>query len=223
MVAGILGIKMRVPYTLGDMASDTQGLLAALGIRSAHVVGASMGGMIAQILAARHGECVQSLTSMMSTSGSRSVPPPQGRILRHILFRHRKNMSRDATIDYLVDFHGLIASPVYKTPPEEVRRRITSWVDRSNDHAAIIRQFAAMTADGDRTDLLRTIGRPTLVIHGSADPLISVAGGQHTAECIPNARLHVIDGMAHDLPEQLVPELAGVIAAHCAAEVRAGR
>ena len=132
-------------------------------------------------------------------------------------------MSRDATIDYLIDFHGLIASPVYKTPPEEVRRRITSWVDRSNDHAAIIRQFAAMTADGDRTDLLRTIGRPTLVIHGSADPLISVAGGQHTAECIPNARLHVIDGMAHDLPEQLVPELAGVIAAHCAAEVGAGR
>jgi len=217
MFASIFGIKLNVPYTLGDMALDAKGLLDALGIRRAHIVGASMGGMIAQILAARHGECVASLTSMMSTSGSRSVSPPKGRVLRHILFRHRKNMPRDTMIRYLVDFHKLIASPVYKTPPEEVRERVTSWVDRDNDTAANVRQFAAMSADGDRTELLRTIERPTLVIHGSHDPLISVDGGVDTAECIPNARLLVIDGMAHDLPEQLIPRLADEIAAHCAA------
>ncbi len=218
MFASIFGIKLKVPYTLGDMALDTKCLLGALGIRRAHIVGASMGGMIAQILAARHGECVATLTSMMSTSGSRSVTPPQGRVLRHVLFRHRKNMQRDEMIRYLVDFHKLIASPVYKTHPDEVRERITSWVERDNDPAANVRQFAAMTAGGDRTEILRTIEHPTLVIHGSHDPLISLDGGKHTAECIPNARLHVIAGMAHDLPEQLIPELANVIATHCAAD-----
>jgi pimeloyl-ACP methyl ester carboxylesterase len=97
-----------------------------------------------------------------------------------------------------------------------MRQRVTSWVDRNVDPAGNIRQFAAMATSGDRTELLRTIERPTLVIHGEDDPLIPVGGGRHTAECVANAQLHVISGMGHDLPEQLIPELVSVIASHCA-------
>lgn len=217
MFASILGIRLKVPYTLGDMALDTVGLLDALDVRRAHVVGASMGGMIAQILAAGHAPRVASVTSIMSTSGSRRLPGPRPRVLRHVLFRHRKNMQPDDMIRYLVRFWELIASPGFPTPIEEITRRITSWVRRDSDPAANIRQFAAMAASGDRTELLGRVACPALVVHGADDPLIPVQGGRHTAECIANAGLCVIDGMAHDLPEQLVPQLAERIALHCTA------
>ena len=217
MFASIFGIKLKVPYTLGDMALDTVGLLDALNIERAHVVGASMGGMIAQILAARHGGRIASLTSLMSTSGSRRLPGPRPRVLRHVLFKHRKKMREEDMIRYLVDFWTLIASPKYPTPAADILGKVTSWVRCDSDPNANIRQFAAMAANGDRTELLGTIGCPALVIHGAHDPLIRVEGGHHTADCIQNAELHVVDGMGHEIPEQLVPPIAERIAQHCGA------
>jgi len=217
MFGSLLGIKPKVPYSLDDMALDTIGLLDALNIRQAHIVGASMGGMIAQIMAAKHANRVKSLTSIMSTTGSRKLPGPRPKVLRHALFKHRKNLDRDGMIEYLVGFWQLNASPAYPMPEEERRQRVTSWIDRDVDPAANIRQFAALATSGDRTQLLGSIERPTLVIHGEDDPLIPVDAGRHTAQCIANAKLHLIPGMGHDLPEQLIPEFVRVIASHCAA------
>ena len=120
-------------------------------------------------------------------------------------------------IRYFVDFWTLIASPNYPTPPAEILGKVTSWVRRDSDPKANVRQFAAMAADGDRTEMLGNIGCPTLVIHGAHDPLIRLECGQHTADCIQNAALHVVDGMGHEIPEQLVPPIAERIAQHCGA------
>jgi len=210
-----------VPYTLDDMALDTIALCDALDIRKAHIVGASMGGMIAQIIAAKHADRVKSLTSIMSTSGSRKLPGPRPKVLRHALFKHKKNFDRDGMIRYLVEFWQLNASPAYPMPVEERRQRVTSWVERNFDPVASIRQFAAMATSGDRTEVLGTIDRPTLVIHGEDDPLIPVEAGRHTAQCIAGAKLHVFPGMGHDLPEQLIPEFVSLIASHCTAAEQA--
>jgi pimeloyl-ACP methyl ester carboxylesterase len=216
MAANLLGIRLKTPYTLDDMALDAAGLLDALGIEQAHIVGASMGGMIAQIMAAKHARYVKSLASLMSTSGNRKLRGPRPDVLRHILFKRKQNMDHDAMIEYLVGLWQLIGSPEYPTALEETRHRVTSWVDRNHDPAGSVRQFAAMAADGDRTPLLGTIQCSTLVIHGEEDPLIRADGGRHTAECIRNAKLHVISGMGHHLPEVLIPSIAELIARHCA-------
>lgn len=217
LFAALLGIPIRTPYTLHDMAGDAVGVLEELRIDSAHIVGASMGGMIAQILAATQGERTRSLVSMMSTSGKRGLKPPKSTLMRHVLFGQRKDMTRDDFVVALVRFSGLVASPGYPTPADERLRRVTSWVERNFDMAASFRQFAAMAACGDRTPLLELIRRPSLVIHGEDDPLIRVDGGRHTASSIPDARLEVIPGMGHDMPESLVPRLVDMIASHCAA------
>ena len=215
MAASLIKVKLKTPYSLEDMALDAVGLLDALRIRDAHVVGASMGGMIAQIAAAKHAGRVLSLTSLMSTSGKYGLPGPRPRVLRHVLLGHKKNMSAEAMRDFIFGLWKLTASPGYPTPADEKHRLITSWIARNSDPAANIRQFAAMAANGDRSALLRTIRRPTLVIHGADDPLIQVAGGQHTASCIAGASLQVIPGMGHDLPDQLIPKMAEMIASHC--------
>ena len=212
-----LGLRPSVPYSLDDMAMDTLGLMDALDINRAHVVGASMGGMIAQIIAAKHPDRVASLTSIMSTSGNRKLPGPRPKVLRHAVFKNRKNFTREQTIEYLIEFFQMNASPAYPITLEERRERITAWLNRSFDPAGTARQFAAMATTPDRTELLGTIKIPTLVIHGAEDPLIPAECGRHTAQCIRNADLHVIPGMGHDLPEQLIPQLAGLIASHCAA------
>lgn len=215
MFASLIKIKLKTPYTLDDMALDAIGLLDALQIRDAHIVGISMGGMIAQIAAARHASRVRSLTSIMSTSGKYGLPGPRPRVLKQVLFGHKKNMQAEAMTDFVFDLWKLTASPDYPTAMDEKRRLIASWIERNCDSSANIRQFAAMAANGDRTELLRTIRRPALVIHGEADPLIPAEGGRHTASCIEGAQLRVMPGMAHDLPEQLMPVMAEMIASHC--------
>ena len=215
MAASLIKVKLKTPYTLEDMALDAIGLLDTLGIRDAHIVGASMGAMIGQIIAAKHASRVSSLVSIMSTSGKYGLPGPRPRVLRHVLFGHKKNMSAEAMRDFIFGLWMRTASPGYPTPVDEKRDLIASWIERNCDPAANVRQFAAMAANGDRTPLLRTIRRPTLVIHGADDPLIPVAGGQHTASCIEGASLQVISGMGHDLPDQLVPKMAEMIASHC--------
>lgn len=214
LVRASLGLPARAPYSLDDMARDTVGLLDALGIRSAHVVGASMGGMIAQLLAAGHPERVSTLTSIMSTTGAPLLPQPRGHVRRQLLRRPANPADVDSVTEHLVRMFTLIGSPAYPTPPDELRQRIRRSVERGYHSAGVARQLVAVIADGDRSLRLRRISCPTLVIHGRADPLVPFACGVDTAVKIPNSRLVPIDGFGHDFPPQLFERLGDLIASH---------
>jgi len=213
--AARLGLPVLAPYSLEDMAKDTVALMDALGIGKAHVVGASMGGMIAQVLAARFPHRVFSLTSMMSASGRRKGARPRKEALRVFLRRPPAHADVAAVIAYLVDVFTVIGSPGFPTERPLLQQRITGWVRRAYDPAGTTRQLLAVMASGDRRRLLQRIVAPTLVIHGADDPLVPVEAGRDTARNIPGARLLVIDGMGHDLPDALLPRLAKEIAGHC--------
>lgn len=215
MAAAALGLPVRTPYTLEDMAADTVGLMDSLGIARAHIVGASMGGMIAQVLAAKFPQRVLSLSSIMSTSGNRRVSKPTRPARKALLARPADPKDTDAVIEHLVETFGVIGSPGYPTPREELRQRIGRSVRRAYHPAGVARQLLAVIASGDRRKQLRTILAPTLVIHGAADPLVPLAAGRDTARHIPGAELLVIEGMGHDFPEALMPRLATAIADHC--------
>ena len=215
MAAAALGLPVRTPYTLDDMAGDTIGLMDSLGIARAHIVGASMGGMIAQVLAAKFPQRVQSLTSIMSTSGNRRVSKPTKPARKALLSRPADPKDPDSVIEHLVEMFGIIGSPAYPSTREELRLRLGHSVRRAYYPAGVARQLLAVIAAGDRRKQLRTIGAPTLVIHGADDPLVPLAAGRDTAQHIPGASLLVIDGMGHDFPEALMPRLATAIADHC--------
>ncbi|MFA4970316.1 MAG: alpha/beta fold hydrolase [Sulfuritalea sp.] len=215
MAASALGLPVRTPYTLEDMAGDTVGLMDKLGIARAHIVGASMGGMIAQVLAAKFPQRVLSLTSIMSSSGNRKVSKPSKPARKVLLTRPADPKDPESVIDHLVEMFGVIGSPGYPSTHEELRSRIGASVRRAYDPAGVARQLLAIIASGDRRKLLRTIAAPTLVIHGAADPLVPLAAGRDTAQNIPGASLLVIDGMGHDFPSALMPRLATAIADHC--------
>ncbi len=213
--AARLGLPVLAPYSLEDMAKDTVALMDALGIEKAHVVGASMGGMIAQVLAARFPSRVLSLTSMMSASGRRKGARPKKEALQVFLHRPPPHADAAAVIAYLVEVFTVIGSPGFRTEPRLLEERITGWVRRAYDPAGTTRQLLAVVASGDRRRLLHRIVAPTLVIHGADDPLVPVEAGRDTARNVPGAKLVVIDGMGHDLPDALLPKLASEIAAHC--------
>jgi pimeloyl-ACP methyl ester carboxylesterase len=215
MAAAALGLPVRTPYALEDMAGDTIGLMDSLGIARAHIVGASMGGMIAQVLAAKFPQRVQSLTSIMSTSGNRRVSKPTKPARKALLSRPADPKDPESVIDHLVEMFGIIGSPAYPSTREELRLRLGHSVRRAYYPAGVARQLLAVIAAGDRRKQLRTIGAPTLVIHGADDPLVPLAAGRDTAQHIPGASLLVIDGMGHDFPEALMPRLATAIADHC--------
>jgi proline iminopeptidase len=208
-----VGWPLRPPYRLDDMADDALGVLSALGVARAHVVGVSMGGMIAQILAARHPGRVLSLTSIMSSSGRRGLPGPS-RAVRQAFARRPASADVDALVEQSVRLLQLIGSPAYPTPEKQLRRRVARSLRRNCCPAGVVRQMLAVTASGDRSGLLGTITVPTLVIHGAADPLVPLACGVDTAERVPGARLEVIEGMGHDLPAQLLERLIALIDAH---------
>jgi proline iminopeptidase len=210
-----LGLPVRAPYTLGDMAADTAGLLDALKIERAHIVGASMGGMIAQVFAARYPQRTLSLTSIMSSSGNKKVSRAKKEAMQALLSRPADPKDEDSVIEHLVGVFGVIGSPGYPAEHGELRQRIGRSVRRGYYPAGTARQLLAILASGDRRRLLASIEAPTLVIHGAADPLVPVAAGRDTAHHIKGARLMVIDGMGHDLPTVLLPQLADAIAAHC--------
>jgi proline iminopeptidase len=210
-----LKLPVRAPYTLDDMAADTVGLLDALGIPRAHIVGASMGGMIAQVVAAGHPQRVLSLTSIMSSSGHSKVSRAKPGAMQALLSRPSDPEDPDSVVEHLVGVFGIIGSPGYPTDQGELRQRIERGVRRSNYPAGIARQLLAIIASGDRRRLLAKITAPTLVIHGADDPLVPVAAGRDTAHHIKGAQLMVIDGMAHDLPPGLLPTLVDAIASHC--------
>ena len=201
-----------VLYTLSDMATDSAGLLRELGIAPAHVVGASMGGMIAQTLAAEHPDVVLSLVSIMSTTGNRWKGQPKFSIYRYLL--RRAPEEREAFIEYNTKLFETIGSRGLPFDRDRVRDMVARSYDRGRDPAAPGRQLGAIIASGDRTAQLRTIRAPTLVIHGSKDPLIRRSGGKATARAIPGARLMVVEGMGHDLPDAAWPQLVEAIAGH---------
>jgi len=212
-VKAAVGLPVRSAYTLEDMADDAAGLLAALGVTRAHVVGVSMGGMIGQILAVRHPERVLTLTSIMSSSGRRHLPRATAKA-RAALLRQPKGTDRSALVEYLVDLFRTIGSPAYPTPERQLRERIARSLDRGVNMDGVLRQLVAIVANGDRSRVLRAIRAPTLVIHGAADPLLPPACGEDTARLIPGARFELIEGLGHDLPPALIERFLALIDAH---------
>ncbi len=215
MAAAALHLPVRTAYTLADMADDTLRLMDSLGIAQAHIVGASMGGMIAQVLAAKHPQRVLSLTSIMSTSGNRKLSKPSKAAGKALLTRPADPGNTELVIEHLVHAFGVIGSPGYPSTREELRQRIGRSVRRAYDPAGVARQLVAVIASGDRRRQLQQIKAPTLVIHGADEPLVPLAAGRDTAQHIAGARLEVIPGMGHDLPVVLLPRLATLIADHC--------
>ncbi|MRX06416.1 alpha/beta fold hydrolase [Pseudoduganella sp. FT25W] len=209
----LLGLKQSAPYTLYDMADDAVALLDALGLARAHLVGVSMGGMIAQIMAARFPDRTLSLTSIMSTSGRRGLPGPTASA-RNAMMRSSDPSDRKATVDRVVNVYKVIGSPSFPTPERVMRANIERAIDRGANPDGVARQMVAIVAAGDRTALLRKIRCPAMVIHGAADPLLPVACGVDTAEAILGARLHIIEGMGHDLPQQLNERLLALLDQH---------
>ncbi len=205
------GDHSRVAYRLADMAEDTAGLLDALGLDSAHVAGASMGGMIAQTLAIRHPERVRSLTSIMSTTGDPAVGAPAEAALGVLLAPPATD--RESAVQRAVDTYRVIGSPGFEFDEHGLRERAGLSFDRAYNPAGVARQLAAILAGPDRTADLARVAVPTLVVHGEQDALIDVSGGRATAAAIPGAELLVVDGMGHDLPRAVWPELVDRITA----------
>jgi pimeloyl-ACP methyl ester carboxylesterase len=210
----LLRRPIKAPYSLADMAKDAEGVLGALGISSAHVVGASMGGMIAQLMAYHHPEKVRSLTSLMSTSGDRGLPRARRDVTRQVFMARPPANDREALIRHLVRTRSMIASPGYPRSEKQWRDIVVAALERSFYPPGFGRQLAAVIADRSRASRLRKIRVPTLVIHGKDDPLVPVEHGVDTARHIPGARLEIIEGMGHDLPPALDETLTSLIAAH---------
>ncbi|WP_181771364.1 alpha/beta fold hydrolase [Amycolatopsis pittospori] len=200
------------PYLLSDLASDVTGLFDALGFERAHVVGASMGGMIVQQLAIDSPERLLSLTSIMSTTGDPSVGHPEPAALAGLT--RPPATTREQAIEDGVTWFKLVGSPGHPSDEEFLRMKAARNYDRANHPAGALRQAAAVVASGDRTAKLREVRVPTLVIHGESDPLINVSGGKATAEAIPGAELVLYPGMGHELPRQLWAPIAETIVAH---------
>lgn len=213
---GKLGITPKVPYTLVDMADDGAGLLGALDIDQAHIVGASMGGMIAQRFAAHHSEKVLSLTSIFSTTGNPKLPAAKKEAMKALVTRPQ-SMEEEALVEHGMYLSRTIGSPGYPSDPERLRQRVTENVRRSVYPEGPTRHLSAIVADGDRRPILKDITAPTLVLHGEDDPLVPVEGGRDTAAHIPGAKLKTIPGWGHDLPLALVDEVADAIAQHAKA------
>jgi pimeloyl-ACP methyl ester carboxylesterase len=196
-------------YTLEDMAADSVGLLDALGIKAAHIVGASMGGMIAQLVAIHYPDRVLSLVSIMSTTGDRRVGKPQPKMMMRLMRKTRRE--REAYIADHLETYRAIGSQAYDFEEEYKRQRAGRLFDRGVYPAGSARQLGAVASAADRTEALASVRTPTTVIHGDADPLVDISGGRATAEAIPDARLVIFPGMGHDLPRALWPEIIEAI------------
>lgn len=209
VLAAVAGDAASAAYTLADMADDATGLLEAIGIDAAHVVGASMGGMIAQWLAIRHPSNTLSLTSIMSTTGDRTVGLPTPEALETILRPPAQSM--EESIERAVDSYRRFASPGFSPEVDRVRMREERQHRRCWYPQGATRQLLAILASGDWTSRLRSVRAPALVIHGDSDPVITPDGGEATARAIPGAELLLIPGMAHDIPEPLWPTVFDAI------------
>jgi pimeloyl-ACP methyl ester carboxylesterase len=206
------GRRATSAYTLADMAEDTFGLMDHLGIESAHLVGASMGGMIGQEMAIRRPQRVRSLVSMMSTTGNRWIGSPSFKAWGILLAKYPR--TREQYVRRAVKTVRVIGSPRFPMDQKRIEELAGEMYDRGHNTAGIIRQMHAISASGDRTAALRRLDLPTTVLHGSADPLARPAAGRATAAAIPGARLRIFEGMGHDLPRELWPDFVDEIAAN---------
>jgi pimeloyl-ACP methyl ester carboxylesterase len=212
MAAAAQGEKAEAPYVLSDMARDVAGLLDAIGWKSAHVVGVSMGGMIAQTLAIEHPGRVRSLTSMMSSTGAPGLPGPSAEAAMVLMTPPPPD--REGAIASAIQAFKTIGSPGYPIDEAFLRQRAAAAYDRGFHPLGIGRQLAAILASGSRREGLANVRVPTLVIHGREDILVPLPCGEDTAKSVPGARLEVIDGMGHDRPPALWPKLVELISEH---------
>lgn len=208
---GRIGLPQQAAYGLNDMARDVVGLLDALGIEQAHIVGASMGGMIAQILAARHGHRVASLTLIMTSSGHPRLPGPDWK-LQLRMTRGPSDRSREGRIRYGMETWRAIGSPDYPASEEALRAKVETSFDRGFYPAGMMRQLHAILASGSRARLIRQIEQPVSIVHGEADPLVPVAAAHDLAQRLPQASLHLFPGMGHDFPEALLAPIGEIVA-----------
>ncbi len=199
VLAAASGEPVPAAYTLSDMAADAVGLLDALDLEAVHVAGASMGGMIAQLIAIEHPERVLSLTSIMSTTGEPDVGTPDPEVLGALMSIMTPQTTRQARIDNGVELARIIGTPEVFDEPR-VRERTAWFVDRAYDPDGTARQLIAITASGSRADGLAELDLPTVVLHGDRDRLVGISGGRRTAELVPGAEFRTLEGMAHDLP-----------------------
>lgn len=217
ILRALAGLSVRAPYALEDMVRDTAGLLDALEIEKAHVVGASMGGMIAQLFACHFPERAISLTSLMSTTGSRKAGRPSTRMLRLLMRQPEDPKDVNSVVEHFERLFRVIGSPAYPTPQEDLRALLRATVERGYHPEGVLRQMNASLASGDLSPVLGMVRCPTLVIHGKSDPLIPYTAGIDTAVKIRDARLVLLDGYGHDFPPQLNERLADLIASHVVA------
>lgn len=201
-----------IPYTLDDMADDAVGLLDALNIEKAHIVGASMGGMIAQTIAIHYPSRVWSLVSMVSTTGDPALP--QGKPELFALFLAPEPVEREANIEHRVNLYLLIGGSKYPSDEQEIRRMVEQSYDRCFCPQGMKRQTDAVMVSGSRTEALKSVTAPTLVIHGAEDPFFPVECGRATAEAVPGAELLIIEGLGHWCPAKAWPLLVDAIVRH---------
>jgi pimeloyl-ACP methyl ester carboxylesterase len=216
MVRSFLGLRSRAVYTLEDVADDAAALLDHLKIETAHIVGASMGGMIAQVFAARHKARTATLAIIFSSNNQPLLPPPGPKQLLAVLSKP-KAATREAIVENSIKVTRITGSPAYPAPTEQIRNEAIESYERSYYPAGVGRHFAAILGSGSLLGYDRQIAAPTLVIHGKSDKLMRPSGGRAIARAIKGARLVLFDGMGHDLPRELwddiVAELTGVFAA----------
>ena len=216
----LLHLPVAAPYRIDAMAADSIAVLDALGIGSAHLVGASLGGMIAQVAAANFPKRCLSLTSIMSSSGDRRLPHASLRVSRLLLSRPRRGASIEEVAEHFVRLFQAIGSPGFATPPALLREQMVASLRRAYYPAGTARQLLAILASGDRSALLRTITKPTLIVHGDADPLVPVGHGIDCARKIRGAKLKIIQGMGHDLAPGLLPALCDALIGHLRSSAR---
>lgn len=217
MVKSRLGLPMDPAYTLTDMARDGVALLDALGISKANIVGASMGGMIAQLMAAHYPNRLLTMTSIMSSSGKPGLPGPRADIRKRLMAPRPSNPAREEAVRLGAEAIESIAFADPKRPPDAFVDMAARAFDRGYYPVGMKRQLLAIVADGSRVERLKTIRVPTLVIHGGADPLVPKAGSEDIASHIPGARLEIIEEMGHDLPPSQVGRMADLIVGHAKA------
>jgi pimeloyl-ACP methyl ester carboxylesterase len=217
MFANAVGLPVRSAYSVADMAKDGIGLLDALGIEKAHVVGASMGGMIVQHMAASHADRVLSMTSIMSSSGKRGLPGPRADIRRNMIKPRAANPTREDAITAGTELVKSFSYPDPARPDSAYPDLVGRAFDRGYYPIGTKRQLLAIVADGSRVEMLKTIKVPSLVIHGGADPLVPKENSIDIAGHIPSARLEIIDEMAHDLPPSQIGRMVDLIADHASA------
>ncbi len=210
-----VGLRFRSNYTLVDMAADTAHLIDQLGVDSAHVVGISMGGMIAQLLAARHPNRVRSLSILMSSTNAPNLPPPDLGLMLKLGWAGPAGHDEDAAVARWINFWSAIQSPHYPAKGEDIEQRVRQGYRRSYSPGGTLRQLQAILATGSLEAAGADIIAPSLVLHGRDDPLLKPRCGKAVARAIGHADLEIIKGLGHDLPEVLIPEFASLISANC--------